>query len=160
MRVSSVKDRADAISERGRAWVERQDPASPTGVGIGAWRHYRRVEGPLQSALLSLDILVAVLPALLVMEEYLDPHPNSLANSLVHHYRLNAPTATLIRGVLGEGHAHELGSALLAIAGRSSSASASAGCCSSSTHAPGSSRCARGRATRCCTRASSSPSTA
>src|SRR5207247_7062518 len=54
---------------------------------------------------------------LLVMEEYLDPHPDSLANSLVHHFRLNAPTASLIHGVLGEGKAHELGSALLAIAG-------------------------------------------
>jgi membrane protein len=73
------------------------------------------VEGPLQSALLSLYILVAVLPALLVMEEYLDPHPNSLANSLVHHYRLNASTSELIHNVLGEGRSHELGSALIAI---------------------------------------------
>jgi membrane protein len=96
--------------------VERQHPASPTGVGINAWRRYRAVEGPLQSALLSLYILVAVLPALVVMEEYLDPHPNSLANSIVHHYHLNAPTATLIHSVLSEGKAHELGSALLAIA--------------------------------------------
>jgi len=30
---------------------------------------------------------------------------------------LNAPTGNLIQGVLGEGHSHELGSALLAIAG-------------------------------------------
>jgi uncharacterized BrkB/YihY/UPF0761 family membrane protein len=74
------------------------------------------VEGPLESALLSLYILVAVLPALVVMEEYLDPHPNSLANSIVHHYHLNAPTAALIHSVLAEGKAHELGSALLAIA--------------------------------------------
>jgi membrane protein len=50
------------------------------------------------------------------MEEYLDPHPNSLAKSIVHHYHLNAPTATLIHSVLSEGKAHELGSALLAIA--------------------------------------------
>jgi uncharacterized BrkB/YihY/UPF0761 family membrane protein len=74
------------------------------------------VDGPLQSALLSLYILVAVLPAVLVLEEYLDPHPNSLANSLVHHYRLNAPTSELIHNVLGQGRSHELGSALLAIA--------------------------------------------
>jgi uncharacterized BrkB/YihY/UPF0761 family membrane protein len=86
-------------------------------VAIDAWRRYRSVDGPLQSALLSLYVLVAVLPALLVMEEYFDPHPNSLANSLVHHYRLNAPTASLIHSVLVEGRAHELGSALLAIAG-------------------------------------------
>src|SRR3954468_19286987 len=108
--------RAAAGSKRGREWAERQDPGSPSGVAISAWRHYRAVDGPLQSALLSLYVLVAVLPALLVMEEYLDPHPDSLANSLVHHFRLNAPTASLIHGVLDEGKAHELGSALLAIA--------------------------------------------
>jgi uncharacterized BrkB/YihY/UPF0761 family membrane protein len=113
----ALSARMAAVSRRGREWAERQDPGSPSGVVISAWRHYRAVDGPLQSALLSLYVLVAVLPALLVMEEYLDPHPDSLANSLVHHYRLNAPTASLIHGVLDEGKAHELGSALLAIAG-------------------------------------------
>lgn len=106
-----------AFVGRGGAWVDRQQPGSRTAVAIEAWRRYRVVEGPLQSALLALYVLVAVLPALLVMEEYLDPHPNSLAHSLVHHYRLNAPTASLLNGVLGEGHSHELGSALLAVAG-------------------------------------------
>src|SRR3954467_2199405 len=113
----AMSARIDVVSRRGGAWADRRDPSSPSGVAISAWRHYRTVDGPLQSALLSLYVLVAVLPALLVMEEYLDPHPDSLANSLVHHFRLNAPTASLIHGVLGEGKAHELGSALLAIAG-------------------------------------------
>ena len=108
--------RKEALSGRGREWVERQDPGSPAGVGLNAWRRYRTVDGPLQTALLSLYILVAVVPALLVLEAFLDPHPNSLANSIVHQYRLNAPTATLLHGVLGEGRTHELGSALLAIA--------------------------------------------
>src|SRR6188472_452647 len=103
----ALSARMETLSRRGREWAERQDPGSPSGVAINAWRHYRSVEGPLQSALLSLYVLVAVLPALLVMEEYLDPHPDSLANSLVHHYHLNAPTANLIHGVLGEGRAHE-----------------------------------------------------
>jgi uncharacterized BrkB/YihY/UPF0761 family membrane protein len=111
-----VNARFRELSQRAQVWVERQEPDSPAGVAIGAWRRYRAVEGPLQSALLSLYILVAVLPAVLVMEEYLDPHPNSLANSLVHHYRLNGPTAELIHNVLREGRSHELGSALLAIA--------------------------------------------
>jgi membrane protein len=115
--VEAVSDRSAAVARRGREWAERQDPASPSGVAISAWRHYRVVDGPLQSALLSLYVLVAVVPALLVMEAFLDPHPNSLANSLVHHYRLNAPTATLLHSVLSEGRAHELGSALFAIAG-------------------------------------------
>lgn len=116
-RVSSVRAKLGTASQRGQEWVDRQDPGSRRGVAIGAWRRYRVVEGPLQTALLSLYILVAVLPALLVMEEYLDPHPNSLANSLVHHYRLNASTSELIHNVLGAGRSHELGSALFAIAG-------------------------------------------
>jgi uncharacterized BrkB/YihY/UPF0761 family membrane protein len=115
--VRAIAGRAALVSSHGREWVDRQDPASPSGVAISAWRHYRAVDGPLQSALLSLYVLVAVFPALLVMEEYLDPHPDALASRLVHHYHLNAPTANLIHGVLGEGRAHELGSALFAIAG-------------------------------------------
>jgi membrane protein len=114
--LAGVKDRVQALSRRAQDWVGRQEPDSPSGVAIGAWRRYRAVEGPLQSALLSLYILVAVVPALLVMEEYLDPHPNALASSLVHHYRLNASTSKLIHDVLGEGRSHELGSALIAIA--------------------------------------------
>jgi uncharacterized BrkB/YihY/UPF0761 family membrane protein len=114
--LEGVKARVRELSRRGQDWVERQEPQTRKGVAIGAWRRYRAVDGPLQSALLSLYILVAVLPALLVMEEYLDPHPNSLANSLVHHFRLNASTSELIHNVLREGRSHELGSALFAIA--------------------------------------------
>jgi membrane protein len=111
-----VNARLRELSRRGQEWAERQDPSSPSGVAIEAWRRYRAVDGPLQSALLSIYILVAVLPALLVMEEYLDPHPNALASQLVHHYRLNASTSELLHNVLGQGRSHELGSALLAIA--------------------------------------------
>jgi membrane protein len=107
----------DAVTRRVGDWADQRHPGSAAGVAVGAWRRYRAVDGPLQSALLSLYVLVAVLPALLVIEAYLDPHPDSLANSIVHHYNLNAPTASLIHGVLGEGRSHELGAAVLAIAG-------------------------------------------
>jgi membrane protein len=112
-----VKSRVGDVLHWGRAWVERQDPASPAGVTISAWRRYQAVDGPLQSALLSLYVLVAIVPALLVMEEYLDARPAALAEHLVRHYGLNASTAALLRDVLGQGRTHELGSALLAIAG-------------------------------------------
>ena len=105
------------LSGRAREWVAEQDPASRKGVAIDAWRRYRAVEGPLQSALLSLYMLVAVLPALLVIEAYFDAHPQALARHLVHHYELNGPTAQLLHDVLGDTRAHELGSALFAIAG-------------------------------------------
>ena len=119
MRMPGTIERArirvtDAAARVG-GWAEDRDPRSASGVAIGAWRRYRAVEGPLQSALLSLYILVAVVPAVLVMEEYLDPHPNSLANSVVHHYRLDASASELIHNVLGEGRSHELGSAVIAI---------------------------------------------
>jgi membrane protein len=112
-----AEGRVAGLSLRGRAWVERQDPGSPSGVAIGAWRRYRAVDGPLESALLSLYVLVAIIPALLVMEEYLDAHPAALANDLVHHYQLNASTAELLRNVLVQDRTHELGSALFAVAG-------------------------------------------
>jgi membrane protein len=105
------------LSRRGRDWVDTRDPGSRTGVAIGAWRHYQAVDGPRQTALLSLYMLVAVLPALLVMESFLDPHPNALAGRIVHHYHLNAPTSSLLHSVLSDGRQHELGSALLAAAG-------------------------------------------
>ncbi|HXY84115.1 MAG TPA: YhjD/YihY/BrkB family envelope integrity protein [Gaiellaceae bacterium] len=115
--IRAAHDRTTAVSRRGREWVERQDPASRPGVAIEAWRRYRAVDGPLQSALLSLYVLVAIVPALLVMEEYLETNPAALANHIVHHYRLNGSTASLVHGVLVQDRTHELGSALFAIAG-------------------------------------------
>src|SRR6185437_151550 len=59
---------------------------------------------------------IAIVPALLVIEEYLETTPGPLANSLVHHYSLSAQTAELLRSVLVDSRQHELGSALLAVA--------------------------------------------
>jgi membrane protein len=113
----SVRERVGAVSDRAQTWIDGLDPVSRRGVAVEAWRRYRAVDGPLQSALLSLYMLVAVLPALLVIEEYFDSHPAALANRLVHHYGLNAQTAGLLRTVLADTRVHELGSALFAIAG-------------------------------------------
>jgi membrane protein len=112
----TTKARAESVSQRGQQWVESQHPASYRGVGIDAWRRYRDVDGPLQSALLSLYLLVAVIPALLVLVEYLDRHPGALAEHLVRHYHLDHPTAQLVRNVLVQDHTHEFGTALIAIA--------------------------------------------
>jgi uncharacterized BrkB/YihY/UPF0761 family membrane protein len=105
-----------AVSRRGHEWVDRQDPGSVKGVGIDAWRRYRAVDGPLPSALLPLYFLTAIVPALLVVEEYLETGPTALANSLVDHYNLSGQTADLLRSVLGQSRDHKLGSALLGTA--------------------------------------------
>jgi uncharacterized BrkB/YihY/UPF0761 family membrane protein len=115
--VTGIQARTEAVSSRGRDWAEQQDPASPTGVAIGTWRRYRSAEGALETALLSLYILVAVVPAMLVMEEYLEKNPAALANHMVRHYGLSATTGALVRGVLAQDRTHELGSALFAVAG-------------------------------------------
>lgn len=109
--------RVTALPGRAAEWADRQDPASRRGFAIAAWRRFDGVDGPLQSLLLSTYVLIAVLPALLVMVEYLETDPAALANHLAHHYGLQDGTASLVRGVLVADRAHELGSALLAIAG-------------------------------------------
>src|SRR5262249_5057418 len=112
-----VQTRVQSVSHRTQESVDAQDPASRRGVAIGAWRRYQAVDGPLQTALLSLYFMIAVLPALLVMVEYLERNPTALANHLVHHFGLNAPTASLVHSVLIDDRRHELGSALFAVAG-------------------------------------------
>ena len=112
-----ARERIASRLQRGQEWADRQDPGTPFGVTIGAWRRYQAVDGPLQSALLSLYILVAIVPAVLVMEEYLDSHPGALADRLVRHFGLNTSTAGLLRDVLVDDRTHKLGSALFAIAG-------------------------------------------
>jgi uncharacterized BrkB/YihY/UPF0761 family membrane protein len=104
------------MADRAQRWADRQAPGSLSGVVVGAWRRYDAVDGPRQSALLALYILVAVVPAVLVIEEYLETDPSALANHMARHYALSAQTTDLIRGVLEQDRTHELGSALLAIA--------------------------------------------
>jgi membrane protein len=58
-----------------------------------------------------------VLPALLVMEEYLETNPRALTAHLVRHFGLSKETAALLGSVLVDDKTHELGSALFAVAG-------------------------------------------
>jgi len=115
--LAGARDRAASVTRRGQEWVERQDPGSPAGVVIGAWRRYQAVEGPLQSLLMTAYIVIAVLPALLVIDEYLDNNPSALSNHLIHHFGLSSTTGTLLHSVLVKTKHHQLMSALIAMAG-------------------------------------------
>ena len=115
--LQKTRTRVEGLSKRGTAWVESHPPETRSGTAIDAWRRYRAVDGPLQSLLLTAYIVIAVVPALLVMTEYLERKPTALANYLVHHYALSDQTADLLRSVLVQDKTHELGSALIAIAG-------------------------------------------
>jgi uncharacterized BrkB/YihY/UPF0761 family membrane protein len=104
-------------AKRCQDWADSQPKESMQGVCIDAWKRYRAVDGPLESALLTIYIFVAILPALLVMEGYLENDPRALADSLVSHYNLSPTTADLVRSVLAQEKTHHLGAALFAIAG-------------------------------------------
>ena len=97
-------------------WVDRRDEASRSGVAIEWWRRYRAIEGPLQSLLLTAYVFLAVVPALLVLDEYLQHDPAALTKHLVSRYRLSGATASTLRGVFFRDETHKLGTALLAIA--------------------------------------------
>jgi uncharacterized BrkB/YihY/UPF0761 family membrane protein len=116
-RVTRTRERATDLSARCQEWMDGQPPESAQGVCIDAWKRYRDAQGPLESALLTIYIFVAIVPALLVMEGYLESNPKALANSVVEHYDLSPTTAHLVQGVLAQGQGHHLGAALFAIAG-------------------------------------------
>ena len=115
--VRGSQQRVAAATKRGQAWAERQTPETRHGVAIDAWRRYRAVDGPTQSALLTLYVVVAVIPALIVMEEWVERRPGALASHIVRHYHFSATTATLMRSVLVHGRRHEGQTAVIAIVG-------------------------------------------
>jgi membrane protein len=95
--------------------VARQDPSTRPGVAIGWWSRYRGIDGPLQSLLLTTYVFLAILPAMLVLAEYVDRNPASLANHMISRYGLTGSAANQLRDILISGRTHELGSALFAI---------------------------------------------
>jgi membrane protein len=109
--------RVRGVSDRAHAWVDHREPGSRSATAIDVWRRYREVDGPLQSALLSLYVVVAIVPALLVTEEFFDSNPAALGHHIAHHYHLNGAAATLVQSVLASNKEHELGSGLFAIVG-------------------------------------------
>ena len=114
-RVTRTRERATELSARCQQWMDDQPAESMRGVCIDAWKRYRDAQGPLESALLTIYIFVAIVPALLVMEGYLESDPKALAASVIDHYDLSPATAQLVQGVLAQGQDHHLGAALFAI---------------------------------------------
>jgi uncharacterized BrkB/YihY/UPF0761 family membrane protein len=115
--VHGSQQRVAATTKRAQDWVERQAPDTRRGVAIEMWRRYREVDGPAQSALLTLYVFVAVLPAVIVMQEWLETRPAATASDIVRQYHFSPATAAMIRSVLVHGRAHELQSAVVAIVG-------------------------------------------
>jgi uncharacterized BrkB/YihY/UPF0761 family membrane protein len=110
-----VRKRVGSAVDRPRAWVASGTPASRRGVAAGWWHRYRAIDGPLQSLLLTVYVFLAIVPAVLVLAEYVQRDPAALANHLIVRYHLNAAAGGALRDVLVGDRRHELGSAVFAI---------------------------------------------
>jgi hypothetical protein len=73
-----------AVSERGRLWIENQEPASRKGATNGWVSRYQAADGQLYAVLLSAYFFVTMLPVLLVAGSYLYSDPHALADRVEH----------------------------------------------------------------------------
>jgi membrane protein len=103
-----------ASYDRGRLWIENQDPASRRGATIGWVRRYQAADGQLFAVLLAAYFFLTVIPLLLVETTYVYNDPAALAKRLEHRLHLQGTTSKLLDAVLVGASGHKLSAALLA----------------------------------------------
>jgi len=111
----SAKARGTAAYERGRLWIENQDPASRKGATIGWVRRYQAADGQLYAVLLAAYFFLTIVPLLIVYSSYLYSDPDALAKRLEHRLGLGGSTARLLEAVLAGASGHKLSAALIAV---------------------------------------------
>lgn len=111
----SAKARGTDVYERGRLWVENQDPASRKGATIGWVRRYQAADGQLYAVLLAAYFFLTVIPLLLVYSSYLYNDPHALAKRLDARMSLGGSTAKLLDTVLAGASGHKLSAAVIAV---------------------------------------------
>jgi membrane protein len=105
----------NVVAERGRDWVERQDPATRRGAAIHWYRRFRESDGGLFTVLLAAYFFVTAIPATVVMVTYVYNDPAELANRLDRRLNLSGAVANLVDDVLTGASGHQLGAALIAV---------------------------------------------
>ena len=115
-RVARASTRVTVAADRGRDWVERQEPGTRKGATIGWFRRYRDADGQLYAVLLTAYIFISVLPVAVVMESSLAADPRALADHLVRRFSLTGAAATTTRSVLDGTSSNQAGAILFAIA--------------------------------------------
>ena len=113
--VGAAQARGTGVANRGRLWIENQDPASRRGATISWWRRYQAADGQLYAVLLSAYFFLTVLPVTLVEASYVYANPAALADHVAHRLGLTGSTAALFRTVLVGAGEHRFTSVLLAI---------------------------------------------
>jgi membrane protein len=111
----STWGRGTAVYERGRLWIENQDPASRKGATIGWVRRYQAADGQLYAVLLSAYCFLTIVPLLLVLATYVYDDPQALAKRIEHRLGLEGSTSRLFDTVMAGASGHKLSVALIAV---------------------------------------------
>jgi membrane protein len=108
-------NRGNAVVDRGRQWVEGQDPVSRKGAAITWVRRYRLADGELYALLITAYMFMTLLPALLVLSSYVESDPHSLADHVTRRLGLTGSTASLFHDVLLGVGERKVGATIIAI---------------------------------------------
>ena len=114
-RARHAVERGTVVAERGRLWIENQDPASRKGATRDWVRRYQAADGQLYAVLLAAYLFLTLMPALLVESSYINNNPDAWANRLQQRLGLTGETATLLHGVLVGAGGHKLSAVLIAL---------------------------------------------
>ena len=114
-RARKVYGRGTAVAERGRLWIENQEPSSRKGATIGWVRRYQAADGQLYAVLLSAYFFLTVLPVMLVAASYLYSDPHALADRVESRLHLHGVTATLFSTVMVGAGEHKVSAVLIAV---------------------------------------------
>jgi uncharacterized BrkB/YihY/UPF0761 family membrane protein len=113
--VAAARTRSTAVYERGRVWIENQEPDSRKGATIGWVRRYQAADGQLYAVLLSAYFLVTMVPVMLVAAGYVYSDPTALADRIEHRLGLQGTTAELFSSVMVGTGEHKLSAVAIAV---------------------------------------------
>lgn len=113
--VAGAERKGTAVAERGRLWIENQEPASRKGATIGWVRPYQAADGQLYAVLLSAYFFVTMLPVLLVAASYVYDDPSALADRVERRLNLHGATADLFSTVMVGAGEHKVSAVLIAV---------------------------------------------
>ncbi len=114
-RARQAATKGAAVAERGRLWIENQQPDSRKGATIGWYRRYQAADGQLYAVLLSAYLLLTLIPAVLVTTSYVYKDPTALADRIEHRLKLHGATATLFSSVMLGAGEHQISAVAIAI---------------------------------------------
>jgi membrane protein len=114
-RIASATAKGTAVYDRGKDWVDAQDPATRKGATIGWYRRFRESDGGPLGVLLTAYFFVTIFPAGVVMLSYAYNDPVAAGDRLVNRLNLTGEPARLVHSVVAGASGHQLGATIFAV---------------------------------------------